>query len=137
MKMESKKKNNKNNNFKNKENNINEIPLANQVIFTNSNNKSVIISNQETHFKQEALVSSIIVDDENEIKNENNKNEKETEKLKILGRDQILELESPKDEDINEADFIEKDGYSIISLDQNDGNDFKKQSFFKRFFCFG
>ncbi|KAN0000093.1 hypothetical protein ACTFIZ_008559 [Dictyostelium cf. discoideum] len=139
--MENKKKNNKNNNYKNKENKVNEIPLINQVIFTNSNNKPVIISNQETHFKQEILVSSIIVDyeNENEIKNENenNKNEKENEKQSILERDQILELDSSKDEDINEADFIEKDGYSIISLDQNDGNDFKKQSFFKRFFCFG
>ncbi|KAN0043211.1 hypothetical protein ACTA71_010851 [Dictyostelium dimigraforme] len=119
--------------FGQKKNNKNEIPLIDQVIFTNTKNKSIIISNQEVHFKQELSVSSIILDDENEIGN--NKSEKENEKMKILERDQILELS--KDEEINEADFIEKDGYSIISLDQNEGNDFKKQSFFKKFFCFG
>ncbi|KAN0034140.1 hypothetical protein ACTFIV_000626 [Dictyostelium citrinum] len=135
------KKIDKNNSYKNIDNNINEIPLINQVIFTNTHNKSIIISNQENHFKQEISVSSIIVNEENENDNEKEnkdyKNEKENEKIKILERDHILELGSSKDEDINETDYIEKDGYSIVSLDHNDGNDFKKQSFFKRFFCFG
>ncbi|KAK5575940.1 hypothetical protein RB653_007075 [Dictyostelium firmibasis] len=107
-----------------------DIPLINQVIFTNSHNKSILISNHESHFKQELSVSSIITDD-----NEYIENVKENEKKNILDKVAILELS--RDEDIKEADFIENDGYSIVSLDQNEGNHLKKQSFFKKFFCFG